>query len=144
MTDEFIKMINEIEKGRVQYLDIPIKDWEKLRDAHYREIHKKEETQTDDNVITVDIPEKELLSLCLMAHEKNITLNQLVNDILRDTIKQKQPIDQTEFLNECYKIFSFGLIQIESSLRHNNIKGAKEKIAKMWEEVATAERLYTD
>jgi hypothetical protein len=34
----------------------------------------------------INLSEKELISLCLIAHEKDITLNQLVNEILRKYI----------------------------------------------------------
>ena len=37
--------------------------------------------------VEIELPESELLTLTLLAHEKDITLNQLVNNVLRDTLK---------------------------------------------------------
>jgi len=37
--------------------------------------------------VEIELPESELLTLTLLAHEKDITLNQLVNNVLRDSLK---------------------------------------------------------
>ena len=42
------------------------------------------ETTTE---VEIELPESELLTLTLLAHEKDITLNQLVNNVLRDSLK---------------------------------------------------------
>ena len=42
------------------------------------------ETTTE---VEIELPESDLLTLALLAHEKDITLNQLVNNVLRDTLK---------------------------------------------------------
>jgi predicted HicB family RNase H-like nuclease len=36
-----------------------------------------------DEEITIDLTKEELLLLAIKAHDENITLNQLINDILR-------------------------------------------------------------
>lgn len=42
--------------------------------------------------ITIDIDEKILFQLMKLAHEKDITLNCLINDILREAIKEKTDV----------------------------------------------------
>jgi hypothetical protein len=42
------------------------------------------ETTTE---VEIELPESDLLTLALLAHEKDITLNQLVNNVLRDSLK---------------------------------------------------------
>ena len=39
--------------------------------------------------IEIELDEKILLALALMAHEKNITLNELVNNIIREQLKKE-------------------------------------------------------
>lgn len=45
----------------------------------------RDDERTGANV-QIDIPDRELLQLCLMAHERDITLNEMVNNILREYI----------------------------------------------------------
>ena len=42
------------------------------------------ETTTE---VEIELPESDLLTLALFAHEKDITLNQLVNNVLKDSLK---------------------------------------------------------
>ena len=37
--------------------------------------------------VEIELPESDLLTLTLLAHEKDITLNQLVNNVLKDSLK---------------------------------------------------------
>ena len=39
-----------------------------------------------DEVVEIELEEKDLLNLCLLAHEENITLNELINKLLREFI----------------------------------------------------------
>lgn len=45
----------------------------------------EEITGTD---VQIDLPDNELLQLCLMAHDRDITLNEMVNNILREYIEE--------------------------------------------------------
>ena len=45
--------------------------------------------------ITIDIPEEVLFQLMILAHERDITLNQLVQDILREHIAKIEPNNDT-------------------------------------------------
>ena len=40
--------------------------------------------------VEIELPESDLLTLTLLAHEKDITLNQLVNIALRDLLKDSE------------------------------------------------------
>lgn len=44
--------------------------------------------ESADTDVRIDLPDDELLQLCLMAHKQDITLNQLVNNILREYIDE--------------------------------------------------------
>ena len=46
---------------------------------------KVEETTT---VVDIELPPEELLKLALAAHDRDITLNQLVNIVLTDSLKE--------------------------------------------------------
>ncbi len=41
-----------------------------------------------DDEISIDLPEDELLALCMIAHEQDITLNELCNNILREELER--------------------------------------------------------
>jgi hypothetical protein len=51
---------------------------------------------TDMTTIEVDIPDDVFIALAKMAHEKGITLNELVTEILQNYIDGKIAIDQDE------------------------------------------------
>ena len=44
----------------------------------------------DTEIVSVDIPDDELLELALQAHELDITLNQHVNNILEKRIREAE------------------------------------------------------
>jgi hypothetical protein len=46
----------------------------------------------DDVTIDIDIDDESMLKLCLMAHERNITLNELMTEILQDAIDRAKII----------------------------------------------------
>ena len=50
-------------------------------------LKNKEEKQES---VEIDLPEKELFDLMLMAHEEDITLNQLVNKALKYQLKKAE------------------------------------------------------
>ena len=57
---------------------------EKDRNA-FADVKKKEKTTE----VEIELSADDLLILTLAAHEKDITLNQLVNNVLRDSLKDK-------------------------------------------------------
>ena len=58
---------------------------------------------SDDNMstITVDLPEEMLFQLMLLAHERDITLNKLIESILREYIDRLQPTEADDQLTGC-------------------------------------------
>ena len=56
-------------------------------EAYYMKQKQKEEMKETLMGIEIDLPEKDLLKLSLIAHEKNITLNDLIADIMKRGIK---------------------------------------------------------
>lgn len=57
--------------------------------------HKEEDEGLEGtSELQLELPREQLLELCLIAHEKNVTLNQLINDVLR------MEIDRLERKNE--------------------------------------------
>lgn len=51
--------------------------------------------------ITLDLPEEILFQLMLLAHERDITLNKLVESILREYIDRLQPTEADDQLTGC-------------------------------------------
>lgn len=58
---------------------------------------------SEDNMstITLDLPEEILFQLMLLAHERDITLNKLVESILREYIDRLQPTEADDQLTGC-------------------------------------------
>ena len=40
-----------------------------------------------DHSVEIELPEKDILKLALLAHEKDVTLNVFINDVLKQGIK---------------------------------------------------------
>ena len=55
-----------------------------VEDTQSVEIGKKKEKTTE---VEIELPSDDLLILALAAHDRDITLNQLVNNVLRDSLK---------------------------------------------------------
>lgn len=55
--------------------------------------------ENEETLITLDFPKDDLLTLCLMAHDEDITLNELANRILMDHIDE---YDSDFFENSIY------------------------------------------
>ena len=55
-----------------------------IKDTQSVEIGKSEEATTP---VEIELPSDDLLILALAAHDRDITLNQLVNNVLRDSLK---------------------------------------------------------
>jgi hypothetical protein len=74
----------------VKYKEVDVDSWIQIAldlvgESPVEEEHLGIEEVTGTNV-QIDLPDRELLQLCLMAHERDITLNALVNNILREYI----------------------------------------------------------
>ena len=55
-----------------------------IKDTQSVEIGKSKEATTP---VEIELPSDDLLILALAAHDRDITLNQLVNNVLRDSLK---------------------------------------------------------
>ena len=55
-----------------------------------REDVSSQEEEQEDKIIEIefDLPDKDVLKLALLAHEKNVTLNAFINDVLKQGIKR--------------------------------------------------------
>ena len=74
----------------VDYTDVSVDEWiqaalDLVDDSPVKEEHL-DLRETTDTTVEIDLADSELLQLCLMAHERDITLNALVNNILREYI----------------------------------------------------------
>ena len=58
---------------------------------------------SEDNMstITLDLPEEILFQLMLLANERDITLNKLIESILREYIERIEPTESDEQLTGC-------------------------------------------
>ena len=53
------------------------------------DVSSREEEQEEKMIeVEVDLPDKDVLKLALLAHEKDVTLNAFINDILKQGIKR--------------------------------------------------------
>ena len=76
----------------VEFTDVGVDFWiqtalELVGEPGVKEEHLDMQESTDTTV-EIDLPDHELLQLCLLAHEQDITLNALVNNILREYIDE--------------------------------------------------------
>ena len=55
-----------------------------------REDVSSQEEEQEDKIIEIefDLPDKDVLKLALLAHEKNVTLNAFINYVLKQVIKR--------------------------------------------------------
>ena len=82
-----------------------------IKDTQSVEIGKSKEATTP---VEIELPSDDLLILALAAHDRDITLNQLVNNVLRDSLKTleykfehgNKPILLTE--NKWYNLKLYG------------------------------------
>ena len=77
----------------VQYHEVGVDEWIQLALGLVEQnktclIEALKANWDEDNGtdVKIDLPDDELLQLCLLAHEQDITLNELVNNILREYI----------------------------------------------------------
>ena len=43
--------------------------------------------EDEDHSVEIELPQKDILKLALLAHEKDVTLNVIINDVLKQGIK---------------------------------------------------------
>jgi len=53
------------------------------------------------STITIDLPDEILFQLMLLAHERDITLNKLIESILREYIDRIEPSEADNQLTGC-------------------------------------------
>ena len=55
-----------------------------------REDVSSQDEEQEDKIIEIefDLPDKDVLKLALLAHEKDVTLNAFINDVLKQGIKR--------------------------------------------------------
>lgn len=80
---------NSIEEGydKIRYIDFCLKIG--IPEKYFVERYKLvqiEESKDDKVPVEIYLEEDVLLSLCMIAHEKDITLNELINNILREYV----------------------------------------------------------
>ena len=76
LPDEIVKMFNLKVGDTVNFED--------LGDGSVAMTFPKKEE------VEIDLPEEQIFMLMKIAHERDITLNQLVNDILRDAMNERK------------------------------------------------------
>jgi len=77
----------------VRFQDVDVDEWIQLalelmeqKKTCLIEALKANWDENNGTDVQIDLPDSELLQLCLLAHEQDITLNTLVNNILREYI----------------------------------------------------------
>ncbi len=67
-----------------------------------KEHRKKIMKENAEAAITIELPDKTVLKLALQAHERDITLNKMMNIILKDGLKKTDYVQQStpQLLNE--------------------------------------------
>ena len=66
------------------YAEEEEKVWQEQRE-HRKKIMENEMKNKVD--VEIELPERDILKLALLAHEKNITLNDIINDVLKQGIE---------------------------------------------------------
>ena len=56
--------------------------------SHEEQPEETEKKMNKTIEIEFDLPDKDVLKLALLAHEKNVTLNAIINDVLKQGIKR--------------------------------------------------------
>ena len=83
--ETYAEILQKRKRGKMSNYDMDEIEREKDRNSFASvKIGEPKEATTE---VEIELPESELLTLTLLAHEKDITLNQLVNNVLRDTLK---------------------------------------------------------
>ena len=80
--ETYADILRKRKEGEMTNYDMDEIERERDRNA-FATVKKKEKTTE----VEIELPSDDLLILALAAHDRDITLNQLVNNVLRDTLK---------------------------------------------------------
>ena len=70
---------------------------------HHQERERKSRgirPEDEDHSVEIELPQKDILKLALLAHEKNVTLNTVCIDILKQEIENSEHNTRPQLLNE--------------------------------------------
>jgi len=79
----YAEILKEKEEKNMSNYGMDEIERQKEREKRSRGIKQKDGTQS----VEIELSEDDLLILALAAHDRDITLNQLVNNVLRDSLK---------------------------------------------------------
>ena len=79
----YAEILKEKEEKNMSNYGMDEIERQKEREKKSRGIKQKDGTQS----VEIELSEDDLLILALAAHDRDITLNQLVNNVLRDSLK---------------------------------------------------------
>ena len=83
MMKTYAEILKEKEEKNMSNYGMDEIERQKEREKRSRGIKQKDGTQS----VEIELSEDDLLILALAAHDRDITLNQLVNNVLRDSLK---------------------------------------------------------
>ena len=98
MMETYAERLQKRKEEKMTNYDVDEIEREKDRNAFASvKVRVPKKTTTE---VEIELPESDLLTLALLAHEKDITLNQLVNNVLRDSLKDFEHQSKPQLLNE--------------------------------------------
>ena len=83
MMKTYAEILKEKEEKNMSNYGMDEIERQKEREKRSRGIKQKDGTQS----VEIELSDDDLLILALAAHDRDITLNQLVNNVLRDSLK---------------------------------------------------------
>ena len=83
MMETYAERLQKRKEQKMSNYDMDEIERERDRNKPFATVKKKEKTTE----VEIELPSDDLLILALAAHDRDITLNQLVNNVLRDSLK---------------------------------------------------------
>ena len=83
MIETYAERLQKRKEQKMANYDMDEIERERDRNKPFATVKKKEKTTE----VEIELPSDDLLILALAAHDRDITLNQLVNNVLRDSLK---------------------------------------------------------
>ena len=83
MIETYAERLQKRKENAMTNYDMDEIERERDRNKPFATVKKKEKTTE----VEIELPSDDLLILALAAHDRDITLNQLVNNVLRDSLK---------------------------------------------------------
>ena len=83
MIETYAERLQKRKEQKMSNYDMDEIERERDRNKPFATVNKKEKTTE----VEIELPSDDLLILALAAHDRDITLNQLVNNVLRDSLK---------------------------------------------------------